>query len=184
MKNIKKLLLVFIILPIMVFAQDKNTVPHPITVSVLYLASEPSQFGLSLEIEGKIHKGHFTSGIYNVSAAGITLSDNDVNITGTGFAVEIGTRIYSKEIPKGWFFQNFISHSQTKFSELFFQGKYTYWSLFNSDLGYKFLVGNKISMEPSIGYIWKWEVNTKTDLDNKSIDNLSFRAGFKIGYKF
>ena len=62
-----------------------------------------------------------------------------------------------------------------------FEGKYTFWSIFNPNIGYKIQLTKNLSLDPSVGFNWKWDVRGKGDIDNRHFDNFVFKAGAKLG---
>lgn len=174
------------------FAQDgvNNNDREGITISGNLSVSEPGMLGVSIEWENAFmnHKRNGSS-LINISATGLKYKDGPINVDGTGFAIELGRRTYFKKgTYSGFYSQSFLTYSSTSFNEDTpvgkFDGKYSYWSLINGDLGYKINIGKSFSIDPSIGFNWKWEVKGKGDVDNKQFDNFVFRAGIKAGYRF
>lgn len=192
----KRILLLALLIPALNFAQEKETVKdsvptHRFTLSGSSIFSDPSQAGLNIEYKSK-HKsnGRNTSSVLNLSV-GIMNFDNDLaDIDGNGFVIELGNRTYiEKGKWDGFYGENFISYGNVKFDETVagvgkFEGTYSYWSIINPNVGYKFMIGKNVSIDPFIGANWKWEVKGKGDVDNKYVDNFVFRAGLKIGYTF
>ena len=183
--NMKKIILLLLAIPVLSFSQEKTDFKKSTTLSLNVLASDPAQIGLTFEGFQYLHKEHVSSLVINAGISSTTLDKNGYSITGNGFAIELGGRTYfSKNKNSGFYRQNFLSHSQNNFSKDGFNGKYTYWSLINADIGYKVIILKSLSIEGSLGYIWKWEVNTKSDIDNKDFQNLVPRAAIRLGYKF
>ena len=181
----KKIILLLLAIPVLSFSQDKTDFQKKSTLSLNVLASDPSQIGITYEGLQFIKKERISSLVINAGLSSTTLDKDGYSITGNGFAIELGSRTYfSKNKNTGFYRQNFLSHSQNNFSKDGFNGKYTYWSLINADFGYKLVVLKSLSIEGSIGYIWKWEVNTKTDIDNKDFQNFVPRAAIRLGYQF
>jgi len=192
----KRVLFLALLIPAMNFAQETKEevkteeLKNRFTASASYTFSDPSQFGLSLEYKNKgtEHDRH-TSKILNISYAQMEYDSNFGDIDGEGFAIELGSRTYMQKGKwDGFYGENFISYGNVKFDENLgtlgdFDGTYSYWSIFNPNVGYRFLIGG-LSIDPSIGANWKWEVKGKGDVDNKNVDNFVFRAGIKIGYTF
>ena len=198
-KNImKKILFLALFLPMVSFAQEETTttevkseVPtNRFTVAANYTFSDPSQFGLSFEYKNKnTEHDRNTSKLLNLSYSQMNYDNNFVDVDGEGFVIELGSRTYiQKGKWDGFYGENFISYGNIKFDEQIgslgkFDGTYSYWSIFNPNVGYRFLIGG-VSIDPSIGANWKWEVKGKGDVDNKNVDNFVLRAGIKIGYSF
>ncbi len=170
------------------FAQEKPK--DMITLSANYTFSEPSQYGLSFEFnKGGSSDDHLKSWILNVGYGQLELDEKFLKTTGEGFVVELGTRSYFKKgIREGFYAENFLTHGQIKFDDQIngekFEGKYSYWSIFNPNVGYKIQLTKNLSIDPSVGFNWKWEVKGKNDIDNRYFDNFVFKAGVKLGYTF
>ncbi|MBA9073980.1 hypothetical protein GGR22_002147 [Flavobacterium gossypii] len=194
----KRILLFALLLPALNFAQEKQEaneetaiVGPKLTLSANFNYSDPMQYGLSLEYKKKHKEGERNSShLLNISAASLNYDNDVVDIDGNGFVIELGSRTYvEKGKWDGFYAENFISYGNVKFDEDVaglgnFDGTYSYWSIINPNVGYKFMIGKNFSIDPSIGANWKWEVKGKGDVDNKNIDNFVFRAGIKIGYSF
>jgi len=173
------------------FAQEgRKDDREGITISANANVSEPSMLGVSIEWEkSKTRHGRNGSLLLNIAATQLQYDNKVVDVTGNGFAFELGSRNYFKKGTfEGFYTQSFLTYSSTKFNERTplgnFEGKYTYWSLINGDIGYKINIGKHFSIDPSVGFNWKWEVKGKGDVDNKQFDNFVFRAGIKAGYRF
>jgi hypothetical protein len=150
--------------------------------------SEPSTIGASFEFKvkkDKENKKQTTSSILNVGFNTLSYDIGNTSITGTGFTIQAGQRTYF-DGPKGWYSENFLIYSSTKFDEVLnsvsLKGKYSYWSIINPTVGYRFELG-KIAIDPSIGINWKWEVKGTGIIDNKEINNLTWKAGIRLAYK-
>ena len=184
----RKLFYLFAFISATAFAQeDKKGV---VTVSANYNWSEPTQYGLSFEFtKGMKSNERLTSWILNTSYGQLQLNEKNLKTTGEGFVVELGTRTYTnKGVRDGLYLENFITHGEIKFNDTVagekFEGKYSYWSIFNPNIGYKIQLTKNLSLDPSLGFNWKWEVRGQGDVDNKYFDNFVFKAGVKLGYTF
>lgn len=184
----KKLFYLLAFISATAFAQeDKKGV---VTVSANYNWSEPTQYGLSFEFtKGIKFNERLTSWILNASYGQIELNEKNLKTTGEGFVVELGTRTYrTRGIREGLYFENFLTHGEMNFDDKLngekFEGKYSYWSIFNPNIGYKIQLTKNLSIDPSLGFNWKWEVRGQGDVDNKNFDNFVFKAGVKLGYTF
>ncbi|HUH26119.1 MAG TPA: hypothetical protein VLY87_05795 [Flavobacterium sp.] len=168
------------------FAQEQQK--DVVTVSANYNFSEPTQYGVSLEFnKGAKADERLASWILNVGYGQLELDEKYLKATGEGFVVELGTRNYFKKgMREGFYGENFLTHGQINFDEMVngekFEGKYSYWSIFNPNMGYKIQLTKHLSIDPSVGFNWKWEV--KGDIDNQYFDNFVFKAGVKLGYTF
>ena len=172
-------------------AQQQKLDNNRTTISANYSYSDPSLFGISAEFgDGDLALfNHYTSTLLNVSVSQMEYDNNLEKVKGTGYTVEIGHRFYRNRGRKsGTYIQWLLAYSNTSFDQNTslgnFSGKYSYWSLLNNDIGYKIRVGKNFSIDPSLGYNWKWEVKGKGDIDNIYIDNFVFRCGVKLGYSF
>lgn len=119
------------------------------------------------------------------------------DIDGNGFGLEIGTKkFFSKEAYKGFYGASYATYGNIKFKEENlitnpisgsteeFEGKYRYFSFFSPEIGYKFLITEKIAINLHVGTSWLIEVKGKGDIDNKAFDNWVLRSGIAIGYNF
>jgi len=173
------------------FAQQQKLDNNRTTISANYSYSDPSLYGISTEFgnDDLALFNHYTSTVLNVAATQMEYNNNFEKIKGKGFTVELGHRFYRNRGRKsGAYIQWLLIYSNTSFDKNtpfgHFDGVYSYWSLINNDIGYKIRVGNNFSIDPSIGYNWKWEVKGKGDIDNIYSDNFVFRCGVKVGYSF
>lgn len=163
-------------------------------ISLFVSASDPALIGLSWET---IEKGKKLFGIdlldsyiVEISFAGSSLDFKSIlgttTIDGFGSQASLkGRQYFKKGNTKGFYYQNGIEVGQVKFSEDFFKGKYSYWSLINPDLGYKVKIAKVIALDLSAGFIWKWEnLKGQGDIDNKMFDNLVPKISLRAGYTF
>jgi len=184
----KKLFLALALIGYSAMAQEKQR--DVVSVSANYNYSEPSMYGFSLEFDkGSKPDERASSWILNVGYGQLELDEKKLKTTGEGFMVELGTRNYFKKgVREGFYAENFLSHGQIQFDDVIngeeFEGKYSYWSIFNPNVGYKILLTKNLSIDPSVGFNWKWEVKGKGDIDNQYFDNFVFKAGVKLGYNF
>lgn len=187
-KLMKKFIYLLGLVSATAFAQENQK--DVITLSANYNFSEPTQYGLSFEFnKGGTPDVHLESWILNVGYGELKLDEKYLKTTGTGFVVELGTRSYFKKgMREGFYAENFLTHGEIKFDDTVngqpFEGKYSYWSIFNPNVGYKIQLTKNLSIDPSVGFNWKWEVKGKGDVDNQYFDNFVFKAGVKLGYTF
>lgn len=186
MKKIIPLIIILVATNALAQEREKDVV----TVSANYSFSEPTQYGVSLEFTKatKVDE-RLTSRIFNVGYGQLNYNNNFLKASGNGFVVELGTRTYLKKgVREGFYGENLITHGQIKFDETIngenFEGKYSYWSIFNPNIGYKVQLTKNLSVDPSVGFNWKWEVRGKGAIDNRHFDNFVFKAGVKLGYTF
>jgi hypothetical protein len=172
-------------------AQQQKLDNNSTTLSANYTYSDPSSYGISAEFgnDDLALFNHYTSTLLNVSVSQMEYDNNLQKVKGNGFTVELGHRFYRNRGRKsGGYLQWLLAYSNTSFDKNtplgHFDGVYQYWSLLNNDIGYKIRIGNNLSLDPSIGYNWKWEVKGKGDIDNIYPDNFVFRCGIKLGYSF
>lgn len=184
----KRIIYLLALISTSAFAQEQQK--DVVTVSANYNFSEPTQYGVSLEFtkEARVDE-RLTSRLFNVSYGQLEYDNKYLKSTGEGFVIELGSRTYFKKgVREGFYGENFITHGQIKFDEMIngenFEGKYTFWSIFNPNIGYKIQLTKNLSLDPSVGFNWKWEVRGKGGIDNRHFDNFVFKAGAKIGYTF
>lgn len=120
---------------------------------------------------------------------------------GHSLQFELGHRIFVNRLHqrKGFFFENFLSYTYFNFDQDFntvyydnlgetpktkFKGKYSYFSIFSPDIGWKFLLCKYLSVDISAGATWKIEVKGKGDIDNKNVDNWIPKFGARVAYEF
>jgi hypothetical protein len=173
------------------FSQEDSKPLNTQTISLNAMAGDPGQFGLTYEAPSLFkNKGSEYSTIINLSYGVMNYQIDDVlDIDGSGFVIEFGSRRYFNDakIRKGFYSGNYFSYGSIKFDENTafgkFDGTYSYFSFFSPEVGYKIVLGN-ISIDPYIGAMWKIEIKGKGDIDNNYTDEWAVRAGVKIGYSF
>lgn len=184
----KKIIFLLSFISVSAFAQEHQK--EVITISANYSFSEPTQYGISLEFNKGIEEDErLTSRLLNISYGQLEYDNRYLKTTGEGFVVELGSRTYAKKgVREGFYGENFLTHGEIKFNEDIagekFEGKYSYWSIFNPNIGYKIQLTKNLSIDPSVGFNWKWEVRGKGDINNKYFDNFVFKAGVKLDYTF
>lgn len=140
------------------------------------------------------------SSIVKAYYSATTLESNNIyikDVDGTGFGFELGSRTYfNKNAHKGFYYANYLVFGNYEFDEenIYdtsefggdgkFYGKYRYFSFFNPEVGFKFLIANTIAIDLHIGAAWLIELKGKGDVDNKNFDNWVPRAGLAVGYSF
>lgn len=197
----KKIILVVLAVTSVAFGQVKkqDTIPKikENTISLLLNVQDGAGIGLSHEGTAKmvkLFKMYQSDVVYFNLISGATLSNGISSIDGTGYEFGFGSRLYfNGKNNKGVYFQNALASGQIKYDDSFvvgnqvfnFKGKYSYFSLINPDLGYKFKIAKVINFDINAGFIWKWEMlRDKGDIDNKMFDNLVPRVGLRVGYIF
>ena len=191
----KRILFMAMLLPMVTFAQEETSkkveAKKEATISLFANASEPAQFGISVELQLEAsEKEYNNSSIFQLSFGSMEI-EAFRNFTGTGFVIDSGIRTYwEKDSWSGFYTENLISYGNIKFDEPMvtgvadqFIGTYSYLSLINPNLGYKINIG-KFSLDPFVGFNWKWEFKGKGDFDNNITDNFVPRVGAKLGYRF
>jgi len=179
----KRIIYLLALISTSAFAQEQQK--DVVTISANYNFSEPTQYGVSLEFT----KSELSSSrILNIGYGQLEFDNHYLKTTGEGFVVELGNRNYFGKNREGFYAENFLTHGEIKFNEKIageiFEGKYSYWSIINPNIGYKIQLTKNLSIDPSVGFNWKWEVRGKGDIDNKYFDNFVFKAGVKLGYTF
>lgn len=137
------------------FAQDE-TKKGNITVSPYYLWSEPSQAGLSFELNYSGIEGlKGTSSVLNVGYGTMTYEVGNAESDGDGYVIELGSRGYFNKKDYGIYSQNTLAYGNIKFEEVVggdkYKGTYSYFSFFSPTVGYKFKFGENLSIDPSVG---------------------------------
>lgn len=193
---IKKYIGMLLLLPCVAIAQDAG--PYSKTFSTYYSASSPSAIGISFEIahpaKDSLGDNAYKSAFVNLGLAMMTYEVNDFAIDGKGFVVELGSRGYFNKEQRDLYIENMIGYSSVTFDKHFpanaiadaahFKGRYSYVSLIAPAVGYKIIFGGGFSLDPSIGFNWKWEIKGEGDIDNKNTNNFVLKAGVKLGYSF
>jgi len=156
------------------------------TVSAGFRISEPDFYAVTLENKKEnLSMGFNKSSVLTAAIGSVSVSNGFETVTGSGFIAEIGSRIYYKKGSwKGFYSQSGIEGGTIKFSASNYSGKYSYFSFFNPDLGFKWQVSKGFSIDPSIGCMWKIEFKGTGDVDNKIFTNFVPKIGLKIGYSF
>lgn len=160
------------------------------SLSLTTTFSQPTDLGLTYERFLKGKEGDFKdSYLFSAGLSGMTYKVQGYEFSGTGFFVASGSRSYFNEVAhSGFYLENFLTYSSVTFDDvdgfIAIKGKYSYFSMINPNVGYKFMIGKNLSINPSAGMNWKWEIKGTEDIDNKEVDNLVFRLGLSIGYHF
>jgi hypothetical protein len=167
------------------FAQDDDKKPN-ITVSPYYLWSEPTQYGLSFELNYSGIAGlEGSSSILNVGYGTMTYDAPGINeVDGDGYVIELGSRGYFNKKDSGVYSQNTLAYGNIKFEESGQKGTYSYFSFFSPTVGYKFKFGENLSIDPSVGVQWVIQMKGSGFVDNKNVDEWAGRFGIKVGYTF
>ncbi|OYU83903.1 MAG: hypothetical protein CFE24_09065 [Flavobacterium sp. BFFFF2] len=171
---------------------DELTLPTPLlknTISGQFDASDPSHTGIHFERFAKTQKikDLYRSHVFEVSSLHMLYKAPGISVRGRGFELGIGTRNYwQKKKPFGIYTENFLTYGNVSVrnADKNFNGTYSYVSLINTNLGYKFLFKNGLSVDPYVGFNWKWTFKGQGDVDNINVDHFVFKAGIKIGYSF
>ena len=189
------ILLLAVVISSQLSAQEKAAEPakepgrvleDKFTVSLGLRTSEPNLFSITVENKN-VNKasGFNTSTIFSAGIGSISVSNVFETYDGSGFVVEYGSKMFlKKEKWSGWYTQSGIEGGTIKFSDTNYTGKYSYFSFFNPDLGFKWQVSKGFSIDPSIGCMWKIEWKGKGDVDNNIYTNFVPKIGLKIGYSF
>ena len=117
----------------------------------------------------------------------VTVTNGWDEVKGKGGMFAIGSRSYfSKNTGRGIFYANEIKYSYIKFDDHRYSGRYSYFSFFAPELGWKIMFGKSKSfgLELSGGVDWAIEIKGKGDVDNKIFDNWKPKASLGIGYNF
>lgn len=114
-----------------------------------------------------------------------TMYDNgEHKIKPKGWSGAIGSRSYfsKTKMGRGLFYANEIKYSTIKYKDSRFSGRYSYFSFFTPELGYKFMFGKnkKFGFEVFGGVEWAIEIKGKGDVDNKYFDNWKPKTGIGL----
>ncbi len=159
---------------------------HQFSLNAQY--SDPSSIGIQYEYQKPLKEGKYASShVVNLAVGLMNYEVGGFDTNGAGFVIELGGRNYFSNKHEGFYYSNFISYGNIKFSETIsgvdFDGTYSYFSFFSPEIGYKIQLGD-FSIDPFIGVMWKLEIKGKGDIDNKNVDEWAMRAGLKVGYRF
>lgn len=128
--------------------------------------------------------------IFGVSLISAVIERPLNDVTGTGFTIDAGHRIYyskkKKDFLRGWYGENTLQYGNVSFSDntFNFDGTYSYFSLFNTSAGYRFGLSENLIIDLYGGFNWRWEFKGKGDVDSKEFENLVPRLGVSLGYSF
>jgi hypothetical protein len=187
----KKIVVLALLISSLSFAQDKIKVTRNIeqkrTMSLGFSNSEPSAFELTGE---KKHKrkdffGYNHSNLLKLGYGRTVVRFDGQNFTGTGIILSSGSRTYlKKESWNDFYYQNSLEFGYIRFKDENYTGTYKYISFFNPEVGYKWQVSKELSIDPSMGCLWKIEFRGTDDVDNRSFSSLVPRVGIRVGYSF
>jgi hypothetical protein len=187
----KKIVVLALLISSFSFAQDKIKVARNIeqkrTMSLGFSNSEPSAFELTGE---KKHLktdffGYNHSSVLKLGYGSTVVNLSGQNHIGTGILLSSGSRTFlKKDSWEEFYYQNSLEFGYIRFKDEFYTGTYKYLSFFNPEVGYKWQVSKELSIDPSMGCLWKIEWRGTEDVDNNSFSSLVPRVGIKIGYSF
>lgn len=187
----KKIVFIALLASCFSFAQDeikhKRVFNDKNTISLGFSNSEPNAFELLGENKHLLKNflGYNHSRILKLGYGKTVVSLVGQNYTGTGIILSSGSRTYlKKESWNDFYYQNSFEFGYIRFSETNFTGTYKYISFFNPEVGYKWQVTKELSIDPSMGCLWKIEFRGTEDVDNRSFSSLVPRVGIRVGYSF
>ena len=187
----KKIVVLALLISSFSFAQDKIKLTRNIeqkrTISLGFSNSEPSAFELTSEKKHLLKDffGNNHSRILKLGYGKTTVNIGGENYNGTGIVLSSGSRTYlKKESWNDFYYQNSLEFGYIRFSEENYSGTYKYISFFNPELGYKWQVSKELSIDPSMGCLWKIEWRGTENVDNRSFSSLVPRIGIRVGYSF
>ncbi len=173
-----------------------TTPDNSVTISAFGSFPEMPQAGISIEFLGKTESKTmkdktltwFSSKVAQLSFVQMEYElPGNLEVDGSGFAIDLGTRTYFSGKNQGLYTANYLSYGNITFDENIgsfdFDGTYSYFSFLSPEVGYKFNFGGFV-VDPFAGVMWKLEVKGKGDIDNKNVDEWTPRIGIKIGYQF
>ena len=187
----KKIVVLALLICSFGFAQDKiknaRVIEQRRTMSLGFSASEPSAFELTGEKKNLLKSlfGYNSSNILKLGYGRTVVNVGGEKYVGTGILLSSGSRTYlKKESWNDFYYQNSLEFGYIRFKDEFYTGTYKYLSFFNPEVGYKWQVSKEVSIDPSMGCLWKIEWRGTEDVDNNSFSSLVPRVGIKIGYSF
>ena len=187
----KKIVVLALLISSFSFAQDKikkaRVIEQRRTMSIGFSTSEPSAFELTAEKKNLLKDffGYNSSNILKLGYGRTVVSLGGEKYVGTGILLSSGSRTYlKKESWNDFYYQNSLEFGYIRFNEENYSGTYKYISFFNPELGYKWQVSKELSIDSSMGCLWKIEWRGTEDVDNNSFSSLVPRVGIKVGYSF
>lgn len=187
----KKIVVLALLISSLSFAQDKikevRGIEQKRTISLGFSISEPSAFELTGEKKHlkKDFFGYNHSNVLKLGYGRTVVSLSGQNYIGTGILLSSGSRTFlTKGSWKEFYYQNSLEFGYIRFNNLNYTGTYKYISFFNPEVGYKWQVSKELSIDPSMGCLWKIEWRGTDDVDNRSFSSLVPRIGIKVGYSF
>ena len=187
----KKIVVLALLISSFSFAQDKIKLARKIdqrrTMRLGFSASEPSAFELTAEKKNLLKSffGYNSSNILKLGYGRAVSGLHGGKHIGTGILLSSGSRTFlKKESWKEFYYQNSLEFGYIRFKDENYTGTYKYISFFNPELGYKWQVSKELSIDSSMGCLWKIEWRGTEDVDNNSFSSLVPRVGIKVGYSF
>lgn len=179
--------LMFFIFCSMSFAQEDPEVNKTSVLSLYAIGSEG--YGVGGMVEYSLPKNELINKNFWVYIrGGIENYKKDFSGTGNGQSIAFGTRTYYLKNKPHWglFSGNEIKYSSIKFSKDSYKGRYSYFSVFNPEIGYRFAFGKQrnIALELFGGVEWAIEVKGKGDVDNKDFSNWKPKVGIALNFCF
>jgi hypothetical protein len=186
----KKIMLSFVFAFVSVFAmaqeeeKKESTNTSFLSVGLSLKGSTNPSIGVFVKsneslFSDKIQKNGFNG--YEFSY--IQASPGSSSIIGDGSEVKLFFGKYFKKVAtKGFYTGNSLSYTNIKFDEVFYEGKYRYFSFFDPTLGVDFIFFKKLRGDVYFNYQWNIEIKGKGDVDNQSFDNWIPNLGFRLSY--
>ncbi len=195
----KKIIILFLLLPLLSIAQHRREKKEPVkdslpkfTIGINGAYSKPMAFGITFErlMQRRTEKSNFNSFLTSVSYATMNYNDGFFNLNGTGFELAIGNRKYwEKGKAHGFYTESYFAtygsiHFNDTVNGIPFDGTYSYFSVFNDNVGFKIRLSKGVALEPYAGFMWKWGIKGSGMVDNIHVDNFVFRGGIKLSFIF
>ncbi len=187
----KKIVVLVVLISSFSFAQDKikkvRVIEQRRTMSLGFSASEPSAFELTSEKKNLLKNffGYNSSNILKLGYGRAVSGLHGGKHIGTGIILSSGSRTYlKKESWNDFYYQNSLEFGYISFKDENYTGTYKYISFFNPEVGFKWQVSKELSIDPSMGCLWKIEWRGTEDVDNRSFSSLVSRVGIRVGYSF
>lgn len=164
------------------------------TYSIHTSFADHMSFGVEAESQGYILKEDGYVHTVDVRISYSTFDYAEQLDRGSGIQVEVGSKTFytKKQVKAGFYSANFLSYGRYDFEETLyaagedyeFDGRYSYFSFLAPEIGYKLMLGDKFSIDPFAGVMWKIEIKGKGDIDNNITDEWVPKFGVKLGYTF
>jgi hypothetical protein len=109
--------------------------------------------------------GYNSSNILKLGYGRTVVNVGGEKYVGTGILLSSGSRTYlKKESWNDFYYQNSLEFGYIRFKEENYSGTYKYISFFNPEVGYKWQVSKELSIDPSMGCLWKIKIRQTSSI--------------------